>query len=244
MKRDILFILPILAFAAIIVHCGDGKKKVSIPSSPSTPTHHRPHPPGKTLVWGGFFETTDTGRYEELLRRCSRCGTERATPYSYSKEWFLGDHPKKCEHWLQKGYLQIEFLENKLPTDAIVTLQPEYSTYEASFWGGHAQRCFGHPFTVKGRAIAANKSKGFSIVLTPSNGLGGTESLHITSDSSHHVSNHTLEVSGQYGGESGLARRAEILSGILQKQGKKPIAGAQFSCRQYPPHPITACVNQ
>ena len=246
MKRNIPLIFSLLAILAVTAHCG-GKKNVSIPHSPTTPSTtpptHLPHPTAPTFVWGGYFETKDTGRYKELLERCSRCGTTQVTSYSYKKEWFLGDHPKKCEHWLRKGYLQIEFLEKKLPTEAIVTLQPEYLTYGDSFWSGPAQRCFGHPFAVKGRAQAINKSGGFSIALTPSNGLGGTESLYISSDSAHHVSNHTLEISGQYGGESGLARRAEIFSAILEKQGRKPIAGVQFSCRQYPHHPITTCVN-
>ena len=238
-----LFVFLVLAISTLpLLYCeGGGKRRASSPGAtpPSTYPSGTTLPTAPAFVWGGWFEVTDSGRYETLLELCSRCGTLQITPYSIKGALVIGDSPLKCDSWLQKGYLQIEFAANKLPTDVAVIFQPEYSSYGA--WGGRQQRCFGHPFAVRGRAIAVNNSEGFSITLTPANGLGGPENLYIVSQNSHHVSQHTLEVDINYGGEGDWARRSQILSAILQKQGTKPISSVQFTCRQYPPHFIQSC---
>ena len=237
MKKNVLFIVSVLAIFATAIQCGDNRN-VTPPGSGTTPgTTPSPTP---TFIWGGVFSVTNPSRYELLLKFCYRCGKKRVDSHSYQKIWDIwGNSSANCEHWLQTGYLQIEFKEKKLPTDATVTFQPEYSA-------NRPQQCFGYPFAVKGRAEAINESKGFKVTLTPPGGLGGSENLYIRSDHSHHVSHSTLEVSINYGGESGLTQRAEILSAILQKQTVKPIKllpNTPSTCQQPAPlsNPILEC---
>lgn len=183
----------------------------------------------KGFIWYGEFIVRKSEEYKELLRACNRCGSTRASPGGGFKWTFtLGDSPVKCKNWLHNGGIQIEFASIKLPTEVIVTLQPHYAV-------GSSGGCWGHPFTVKGIAHGRNESEGFSISLTPINGLGGTKNLYIQSQYSNHVNSHTLDVEMFYGGESGSSRSVALSSTMIKQHpaNKRAIMDVQSVCRQY-----------
>lgn len=223
----------------LIIHCSGPKGNVSPPSGVGQPPPHR-LPEGTTgntfqmakgFIWYGKFTVRDSKEYEELLTVCNRCGAFREIPGGFKWDIALGDSPIKCKKWLYNGGLQIEFASLDLPTEVTVTLQPHYGS---NLSGG----CWGHPFTVKGIARASNKSKGFSIVLSPINGLGGTRSLAIESDYSNHVEHNTLSATISYGGESGSSGKSAVFTSTLVKQNpvhKRAIMDIRSVCRQYAP---------
>ena len=184
----------------------------------------------KGFIWYGAFKVRKSEKYKELLRVCNRCGSLRVAPggdLRLTVNLFGG--PNRCnKHWLHDGGLQIEFASMELPTEVIVTLQPHYNV-------GSSGGCWGHPFTVKGIAHGRNKSDGFSISLTPVNGLGGQQNLYIKSEYSNHVNHHTLDVEIFYGGESSSSGSV-VLSSTMIKQhpaNKRAIMDVRSVCRQY-----------
>lgn len=234
--------------AAALLSCDNTSQSVSSPdegvagsavSSPAAGASGEQEKP--KFVYGGFFNIRNGGAYEQLLKVCRRCGTKRVTPGGgYQRIWVLGDSPVKCRHWLQSGYLQVVFKEKKLPTQATVTLQPEYSH---SSCRRAQKRCFGHPFSVQGTARPINKNKGFAITLSPGGGLGGQINLYIRSDATRHVSQTQLEVYGSYGGEGVSAKGGRVLKAFLEKQEGVPIRHRSLSCGSYPQNPFPSSMQ-
>ena len=227
----------VLVFAGA-VRCHPGNRNVS---SPVTGAHYPPpgthNPTAGTasagFVWYGPFSVRDSNGYKKLLKACNRCGAWRTLPGGRIEgKWSLFGGPERCKHWLRDGGLQIIFAQKALPANVTVTLQPHYNVGG----GPGSGSCWGHPFTVKGVARAVNESKGFSIALTPAQGMGGQHALFLQSDTSNHVSNSVLEVKGRYagGGEGGASRNLLIRSRMAPQNppGKKAIADVQSVCAQ------------
>ena len=184
------------------------------------------------LVWGNFFSSR-SGGYSELLERCRRCGTKRVskgphggTAYQIYVP-FTSDSPRRCSNWNSGGYLQIEFAGERLPTTATVTIQPEYVNGSKKAWG--------EPFSIQSTANAINENKGFQIILSPKQGLGGTKNLYIYSESSNQLDGTDLSVTITYGESSGSRRSSSpvIISETLQKLTKRTLEKVQFSCSDY-----------
>ena len=184
------------------------------------------------LVWGNYFSSTNGG-YSELLERCRRCGRKRVSPSSFGGAVyevhvpFSSRSPRRCSNWNARGYLQIEFAEERLPTTATVTIQPEYSKGSKRFWG--------EPFSIQSTANAINENKGFQIILTPKKGLGGTKNLYIYSESNNQLDGTEMGVTVTYG-EATRSRRSSapaIISETLDKLTKRTIEKVQYSCSDY-----------
>ena len=221
---------------ALTINCGNSAE--TIIGSGITPIDYPTIP--ETLVepiyvWGNYFHA-DGSTYEELLERCSRCGLKRVRPGTGG--WGAGyevhvpfsrRNPKRCSNWGNEGYIQIEFDQDKLPTGATVTISPKYVNGSVVFWG--------EPFSVKSQALPINENKGFQILLSPSQGLGGNKNLIIRSLSDHHVKGRDLHIEAIYGGGS-LARdsyQTAMFSSTLEKQLERPVESekVKYSCLEY-----------
>lgn len=233
MKPFFFSVLLVFSVFLFIVQCsGPTGGKVSPPPG------HRPPPgtpppggtaPVKGFIWYGEFKVKKSEEYKELLRACNRCGSLRAAPGGELRLTFtLFGGPNRCKNWLHDGGLQIEFASMDLPTEVTVTLQPHYTA-------GSSGGCWGHPFTAKGIAHGRNRSDGFSIVLTPVNGLGGTQNLYIKSEYSNHVNHHTLDITASYGGERSSSSQSVLTSTMIKQNpaNKRAIADIKSVCRQY-----------
>ena len=214
--------------SSLFTNCNNASTNVEIPPK-NFSTSKKPLT-STQLVWGGHFNVDNSGRYEDLLVACRRCGTKRViqNPYgggvTYQKFWVPDSHPKECQNWRSTGYMQVEFAELKLPTKATVSFQPKYSHSSNEYWG--------QPFAVKGEARAINENEGFAITLTPSSGLGGNRNLYILSSGTQHLNRGELDVEIIYGQNNEDATDSIFIQ-TLSPQSQKPISHAPFTCGQY-----------
>ncbi len=179
------------------------------------------------IVYGNHFQVQNSSVYQSLLETCRRCGAKRFQTdafgrTTYQRIYAFRSNPKRCESWLKKGYLQITFAENKLPSQASVLIQPQYTVAGSStFWG--------EPFELKTTAQPINQNKGFQILINPSDGLGGAHALNVYSDSSNHINNSELHVTVTFG----AGRGQSIISKPLAKLSKKAVPVANYDCSTY-----------
>ena len=198
---------------------------------PVAPIHTYGQPiTGSGYVYGNRFRVQSSSVYEDLLDACRRCGTKRIINHpfgggtTYERYWTINSADLKiCKNWSSEGYIQIEFAERSLPTKATVLIQPKYTGAQSPFpWG--------QPFQITTTAIAINKSKGFQILLTPSSGLGGLQTLDIYSDYTNHVNQSELNITVTYGQQNAAP---SVISEKLQRLIEKAVKTSPFSCDTY-----------
>lgn len=175
-----------------------------------------------SVFFGGYFNPVNSGLYKLLLSSCRRCGTKRIvdTPGGtvYQRIWTLSKKdPRRCENWLQEGYLQVEFEKLVLPATATVSIQPKYRNGE---WG--------EAFSIKATARPINENKGFSIQVYPNQGLGGSYYMTVKSISNN-PSQSQLDVAVYYGRQEDSS---EMIYAPLSRLKSKSI-DAIFTCDQY-----------
>ena len=226
----------ILFFSILpVLHCNREPIVVAgqFPPAPFTTGTETPaQKPG--YVYGNHFRVYNSKLYRSLLETCSRCGLERLLqgPFGqtqYQRFWTSSESPKRCENWLSKGYIQIEFLENKLPTTAKVLIQPQYTGPARIYnFEGKEQKIWGEAFEISGvTARPINENEGFEILVSPADGLLGNYNLVIESEDSNHVKDSELHITVSYGQSDSQT----IISQALQTQSQR--ATAQYSCSQY-----------
>ena len=222
LNKRFFLILNVLALSALWA-CNNNPTQVQNSPPPKTTT-----PPVKTgeggLFYGHSFRVQNSSAYEKLLESCRRCGTRRLIQgpgghTTYQRFWTSHSDPKRCRNWNTEGYIQIHFQENKLPTTAVVSIQPQYT--DSNNWG--------EPFSVTAQARPINKNRGFEIFLNPSEGLGGVHTLTIRSNRSNHVRDSQLNLSVVYGGTDSQT----IISQSLSKLTKRAIRKSVFNCNTY-----------
>ena len=228
-KTFFMAVLSGLVFLFLFVSCEE-KAVVQSPGQGIPPPAVFPTLPGTQpldsayIFYGNYFnvQSKSNNQYEKLLTNCRRCGTTRHAenpyggPANYSWFWSLGPHPKKYEYWLNKGYLQIAFAKNTLPTKAIVSILPFYQV------GQNSQP--GASFSVETTARPINKHQGFQIKIQPAEGLGGTDFLDIVSQDSNHIDGSgSVTVNVTY-------RHANIASVKLPKLNKQAVQKSFFGC--------------
>lgn len=196
--------------------------------SPHTTTHATPQqePPPKH-AFGNYFNVRDQNSYQRLLEHCRRCGTKRLhADGSYQRIWTLSDsNPKQCRNWLNKGYIQIEFLEDSLPSRAVVRIKPGYmntSSGQVSNWG--------EAFEATATAQPINQDEGFYILLKPEHGLGGGGNLSIEAQRANHIDDNSLSISASYGNRSDGTSTFEV---ELVRLSKRAVAKPYFGCDTY-----------
>lgn len=224
--KTLVFIVLILLFA---VSCKNDKVSVAGNLLTSSPGTSASAPVAKALfVYGNYFRVQHSSAYKTLMSSCRRCGLKRiiSSPFggtTYQRFWTLDDaNPKRCENWISAGYLQIEFAENKLPTQVTVSIWPKYTAS-----GGGRNEGWGQPFEVKGRANPINENKGFQILLSSSGGLGGAHLLDIQSTHSNHVRRPSdLNITVTYSAQ-------KIISENITKLTKKAVPQSVFNCDTY-----------
>lgn len=202
------------------------------PVSTSPGGGKKPTAPGKTnpYVYGNEFFTLDGTAYGIFLQACNRCGRKWTTSNywggrSYSKcSPLSSDSPLYCKNWTSKGYIQIEFAQNKLPTSATVTIWPLYTYRNNERWG--------HSFASSGTAEPINENKGFHITLT---GLGG-RALHVESQRTNHVNGGKLNVEVR----SGTGGRANVIISADDMPRVKKNPAPLYTCGQRPPDLLQA----
>lgn len=186
----------------------------------------KPRPIGS--FFGNTFHVQNSSSYKRLLEACHRCGTKRLITNiygqkTYQKFYGLSSNPKNCKKWKSQGYIQIYFSQNTLPTKTTVIIQPKY-TLSNSSQGGR----WGESFSVVGTARPINRNKGFELILNPTAGLGGLQSLTIRSEFSNHIKNNTLDVDVMYGGHNSSAIFSQTLPKI-----KRAVKKSQVDCHTY-----------
>lgn len=221
MKNSFLALL-FITLTLMTVNCGDGNK---IATTPGGDTKSKPQPPEKHLfVYGNEFTTLDATAYQTLLETCNRCGRKWTTSTywggrSYNKCSPLSSRsPLHCKNWSRKGYIQIEFAENKLPTQATVIIYPFYSYRNVEQWG--------QSFSGQGTAKPINENKGFHIALD-----GLTRTLYVQSQTTNHVNGGALNVEVRSG--SGSSAAAMLSAEQMPRVKKNP--PSRYSCGQRPP---------
>ena len=230
------FSLIILFFSLLLsLHCNKEPVVVDSPL-PKAPAPITTGSSAQNPVYGNHFQVYNSGLYKSLLEACRRCGLKRLVqgPFGqtqYQRFWTSHESPKRCDNWLSKGYLQIEFLENKLPSSAKVLIQPQY-TGSARVYnpGGKEQEVWGSAFEVSGvTARPINENEGFEILVGPADGLLGIHTLVVKSEDSNHVKNSELHVTVSYGQSASQT----IISQTLQKLSQRAVKPAQYGCSQY-----------
>ena len=217
-----------ITLALFTINCGDKGPVSTSPGGgkPTTPGTPKKNP----YVYGNEFLTLDGTAYEILLQACNRCGRKWTTSNygggrSYSKCAPLSSNsPLHCKNWTSKGYIQIEFAENKLPTSATVTIWPLYTYRNQEQWG--------QSFASKGTAEPINENKGFHITLT---GLGG-RALYVESETTNHVNGGSLNVEVR----SGTGDRGTVMISADDMPRVKKNPDAYYSCGQRPPDLLQA----
>ena len=223
--KSLFFFLVLNSFCLLFcVTCNNGQTNVIDKLSPSPPFDFNESISQKKFIYGQAFQAQSISAYGRLLSTCKRCGVKRLidTPSGtvYQRYYGFDFDPKKCKNWTQ-GYIQIEFLEKKLPTQVIVSIKPEY-TGLTSRWG--------ETFSVKATARPTNENKGFAIFVRPSDGIGGIYSLVIKSESSNHILRDSLDVLVIYGGQG---EGQTILNQTLPLLEREAIKKATVSCDTY-----------
>ena len=198
------------------------------PLSPTLPKHppKTPQKKSKGIFFGNYFRVQNSGKYKLLLSSCLRCGKKRICHdgRTYERIWADRQHPQRCDGWISQGFIQIWFAERKLPTAAVVAIQPKHSKIG---WGRFGQTA---SFAVKSTAYPINESKGFTITLSQNQGLGGGYPLKVESRDTNHVKKSSLFVEVEYGPPSGGA--STIISEELKLMKQRAVAPPRTTCRQ------------
>ena len=221
----------ILSVFGFLILCSCNNEPNQVRTTPPSPTKPPTPPKGPTtepgLFYGNNFRVQNTSLYQNLMESCRRCGTRRLITgpggTAYQRFWVSDSDPKRCKNWSTDGYIQIHFKENRLPTTAVVSIQPKYtgSNRGVPEWG--------EPFSVTAPANAINENKGFEILLSPSDGLGGVNTLRIKSEYSNHYFDHELDLVVIYGREEAQT----IISEKIVKLQGGAITQSLFSCNTY-----------
>lgn len=246
-QKPILILSLLASLIVITINCSDNDTVGGVLPPLDLPHEYPPEeePPvpvpeePSVYVWGSHFHAAN-GAYQDLVESCRRCGLKRVHPGGSFGAYYERTHPlssghiRDCRNY-SSGYIQIEFAENKLPTEATVTIQPKYQHNSDIKWGA--------PFAVTSTAVPINKDRGFQIILSPNQGLGGNKSLIVESISSSHINKQNLEVTVFYGGGSIVSSSGSssnvydtaIIIQTLRKNEKQPIPKekVKYSCLQY-----------
>lgn len=222
--NKIFFLFALFAGLVFVSSCNSQKEEVSglTPKAPKQPALP-PSTEAPSYVFAGSFRVVNSGVYETLMRTCARCGTKRLieTPFGtrYERYWSLGESLKECRNWLSEGFLQLEFTEQKLPTSVKVLIQPKYRG-SSDVWG--------YAFEFTGTAVSINQNKGFEIVISPNQGLGGVHNIVLSSSSSNHVEYSDLSLNVMYGASGQI-----FADPTLKKYVSRWVEEPQFTCGQY-----------
>ena len=227
---DIKFIVLCGFFLLFILNCNNSSITIRKPP----PVINQDFPQQQTVstpgyVYGNHFRVQNSSGYETLLSDCKRCGTKRLINQfgggvTYQRFWVPRSDPKRCRNWSSEGYVQIEFEEKKLPTKARLSIWPKYTGAERLVpeWSGE-------PFEITTTARSVNENKGFQMVIHPSDGLGGLNSLTVTSDQDNHVKQSELHITVSYGQRDSQAILTERLKSLKGRAVRK----AFFDCQTY-----------
>ena len=234
-----LFVLFSLVCSLFILSNCDGNPVTVTGQLPVGPKHSEPTETTSAqktgYVYGNYFRVYNGNLYKQLLESCRRCGVKRVIqgPFGqtqYQRFWTTYGDPKRCDSWSNKGYIQIEFLENRLPTRAKVLIQPEYSGHIKSYnLDGKEQRIWGEAFEITTTARPINENKGFEMLVSPADGLLGIYDLVIKSDNANHITGYNLPIQIRYGQSASQT----IISGTITKLDKIAVKTPQFTCSQY-----------
>ena len=222
--------IPLFFLTGLLFACSSGPEKGVTIGNPN-PVRQ---PPAKSsgaakkksgIFFGNSFRPQSRGDYKLLLESCLRCGRKQLCGGTYHKQIFslTRNDPQLCDGWISEGFIQIEFKEKKLPTEAIVTIQPKHSRIGWGYWGRTAA------FAAKARAYPINKNRGFAIDLNRGGGLGGQYPLKIKSEDSNHVKQSSLSVEAEYGPPSG---GNIIIEEDLPLLRERAVAPPKATCRQ------------
>ena len=229
-------------FVFVLLHCKENNDRPVVVSG-QLPTAPNPVATGvgaplqdPVYVYGNHFRVYNNRLYRNLLESCRRCGLKRLVqgPFGqtqYQKFWTSHENPKRCDNWLSKGYIQIEFLENKLPTTAKVLIQPKYTGSARIYdFAGKEREIWGEAFEVLSlTARPINENEGFEILVSPADGLLGVYTMIVKSENTNHVKNSELHITVSYGQSDSQT----IVSQTLKKLPQRAVAPAQFNCSQY-----------
>ncbi|MCZ0933297.1 MAG: hypothetical protein OXJ52_09125 [Oligoflexia bacterium] len=236
MKTIAHFIILFFSVFALL-HCNKDPAVVTglLPTAPAPDTTVAPAQK-LIYVYGSRFRVYNGNLYKSLLESCRRCGLKRIIrglfgQTQYQRFWTSSGDPKRCDNWLSKGYIQIEFLENKLPTTAKFLIQPQYTGHARSYsFDGKEQEIWGSAFEIQGAlARPINENKGFEILVSPADGLLGVYNLVVKSENTNHVKNSDLHITVSYGQSDSQT----IISQTIERLTKRAVATPQFNCSQY-----------
>ena len=240
LKVKSLFVLFFLVSSLFILsNCDRNPVTVTgqLPAGPEHSEQTETTPAQKPVfAYGNYFHVYNSNLYKQLLESCRRCGVKRVIqgPFGqtqYQKFWTSHGDPKRCDSWSNKGYIQIEFIENRLPTTAKVLILPQYSGYLKSYnLEGKEQDIWGEAFEITATARPINENKGFEILVSPADGLLGIYNLVIKSDNANPVTNYSLPIQIRYGHQSGSQT---VISGTVNKLDKRAVETPKFTCSQY-----------
>ena len=206
-----------------------------LPKAPNPVTTHTTPAKKLSYSYGNYFRVYNTSRYLTLLEACRRCGTKRVVhgPFGqsqYQKFWTSSGDLKQCRNWTSRGYIQIEFLENRLPTTAKVLIQPQYTgPFQNYGFDGKAQQIWGEAFEITTTARPINENEGFEILVNPAEGLLGVYTMVIRSDEDNHVRDSELYITVSYG----QSDTQTIITQQLKPLDKRAVPTPRFSCSQY-----------
>ena len=242
-KLSLLFI-KVFSILFFLSSCNNNSSSVKgvLPKGPTnkTPTVRpittAPAAPAAPIryTYAGFFRITNSNSYKELLENCRRCGTKRWTqgPYgsiNYQRLWTTSGALQRCDNWLHQGFLQIDFQNKTLPSEAKVLIQPKYTGSMTSFSiTGEEQEVWGEPFEISVQAYSINKNKGFEIKINPSDGIPGNYSLTLKSNDTNPASSSNLNLNIIYG-----ANQQIISSPQLKEYAERWQSKPKYSCKQY-----------
>lgn len=229
MKKT-LFITLSGFFCLFVLNCKNEPKNIvgQLPEIVTTTPQEQPvSKPG--YIYGNYFSVQNSSLYENLMAACRRCGTRRFITgpggTTYQRFWVPKTDPKQCRNWNTEGYIQITFAEKKLPTSATLLIWPKYtgldSRARAYEWGV--------PFEITTTARPINENKGFEMALHPKAGLGGLNSMIISSDYSNHVKKVELDITVVYGQQNSQT----IIVGRLQSLKENAVKTPPLNCQTY-----------
>ena len=237
MKTVSYFIILFFSVFALL-HCNKEPAIVTgqLPTAPIPDITTKTPAQKPIYVYGNRFRVYNGSLYKNLLESCRRCGLKRIIrglfgQTQYQKFWTSSGDPKRCDNWLSKGYVQIEFLENKLPTTAKFLIQPQYTGHVRSYnLEGQEQEVWGSAFEISETlARPINENKGFEILVSPADGLLGIYNLVVKSENTNHVKNSDLQVTVSYGQSDSQT----IISQTLQRLDGRAVKSPPFNCSQY-----------